>query len=569
MKKRKLAAVVAGLMTLSIAFSACGQAPAPTSPKPQGDLSSKVTTLIKAKDPSKTPDVAKNRKDTLVVGMEDPDGIFDLYWTSSSYSMYVTETIFDTLMDSDAEGNPIPGVAKSYDVSKDGLTYTYHLRNDVKFSDGTQLTADDVAFTATILCDPKFDGYVDITPVKLKGYDAYNSGSATSVEGIKVVDPQTIQFTIDKPDASAIYTFGTLQILSKNYYGKGYTKGNLKGITDLNAKPMGSGAYKLTKYKEGQEIDLVSNDSYWKGAPKVKNLIFKTTTEDTRIQELTTADVDLDMVTVNPENVTQIESAGFLNIQMFPTNGFGFIGMNVTNPMFSDPKVRQALTYGLERQKIENTVYKGYADVLNIPQSKVAWTYTDEGINKYEYNADKANKLLDEAGWKKGADGIREKDGKKFVIHFSASSPNPVNDAIIPVAKEDYAKLGIQFVPETMEFNAVLQKAEKNNVEMYFMAHGLVADPDVTILYGSKGLQNWGKYSNSKMDDLLAKALEEQDKTKRKADYAEIYKLYNSDLPEIPIYQRRDMWAIGSRVTNISATPYRDLFNDLWKAELK
>lgn len=158
------------------------------------------------------------------------------------------------------------------------------------------------------------------------------------------------------------------------------------------------------------------------------------------------------MVTVNPQNVDQLKAAGFLDIQMFPTNGYGYMGMNLKDPIFTDVKVRQALTIGLNRKAIVNTVYKDYANVINEPQSKVAWTYTDD-VNKYEFDAAAANKLLDDAGWKKGADGIREKDGQKLKINFSATTKNPVVDAIIPIAKDNYKALGIDFVAEMKDFN--------------------------------------------------------------------------------------------------------------------
>lgn len=570
MKSKKMAALCAVVMSLSIVATACGPKASPAVSKPKGGLEAHTTEIIKAEHPEKNPELAKNRKDTLVVGVDTPDGVFNPLYAESSYDIYINEAIFDPLLDMDAEGNPIPGIAEKWEISDDGLNYTFHLKKGVKFSDGTPVTADDIEFSYYVLLDPSYDGPMDAISMAIKGWEAYNKGTATTVEGIKVIDPQTIKFTLDKPNASTIYGFTSYSghIMSKAYYGKDYKKGNTDSIKALNRKPMGCGAYKLVSYKEGVEADLVANENYWKGAPKIKNLIYKATNEQTRIQMLTSGETDIDEVTVNTKNVQQLKDAGFLNIQMYPTNGYGYIGMNVALPQFSDKKVRQALAYGLNRKQIVDTVYKGYADVCNEPQSKVSWAFNPD-VNKYEFDTNKANQLLDEAGWKKGADGIREKDGKKFEIHFSASSPNPVNDAIIPIAKDNYAKLGINFIPEQMEFNAVRKKVSEGKAEMFFMAWGLNADPDCTTLFKTKGSQNKLNYSNPKVDELLDKGLQTTKLEDRKKIYQDLWKELNDDLPYIFMYQRRDMWPINTRIKNINATPYRDFTYDLWKAEIQ
>ncbi len=114
--------------------------------------------------------------------------------------------------------------------------------------------------------------------------------------------------------------------------------------------------------------------------------------------------------------------------------------MNYKKPYFKDKRVRQAFIYGLERQKVVDTYFQGYASLVNVPITPVSWAYTEEGINKYEYNLEKAKELLDEAGWKAGSDGIREKDGQKLKVSYFASSASKINDVMIPVMKEDYKK---------------------------------------------------------------------------------------------------------------------------------
>ncbi|WP_438434576.1 ABC transporter substrate-binding protein [Gorillibacterium sp. sgz500922] len=523
--------------------------------------------VIAAEDPSKNPSVATDRKDTLIVGVDAPDGVFNPIYMESAYDQYVTYAMFNDLVQVAKDGTYAPWLATKWDISEDKLTYTFHLDPNAKFSDGSPLTADDVAFTELVLHDKSYDGPIDMSQAFLKGGDAYREGKATSIEGIEVVDAHTIKFTTTKVSPRALPLLGG-SVLSKAYYGKGYKQGSLEYMKDLNQKPLGNGPYVLTKYTAGQEVDMKVNDNYYAKKPSIPNLIYKVTSEETRMQMLQSGEVDMDMVTVNKDNVDELKSYGFLNIDIFPTNGYGYIAFNHKKEQFKDQKVRQALAYGLNRKDIVDAVYQGYADVINVPQSKVSWAYA-EGPNAYEYDPEKAKALLDEAGWKVGADGIREKDGKKFKINFVASSPNAVNDAIIPIAKENYKALGIEFVPDQMEFNKVRENRKAGNFDMLFMAWGLVADPDSTDIFGTNGSQNDDGYSNPKVDELLAKGLTELDPEKRKPFYADLYKAINEDLPYIFMYQRRDMWAINSRIEGFDLSPYKDFYLDLTNISIK
>ncbi|WML32811.1 ABC transporter substrate-binding protein [Clostridium sp. OS1-26] len=217
MKRKKILAVMSLLMTLSIGITGCGGTSTTTKPVQKQDLKNTVTEIVQAKDPSKVPEAAKNRKDTIIVGSNDaPKGNLNALTAQSMYDQYAYELIFDTLVSNDEEGNPVPVVAEKWDISPDGTKYTFHLRKDVKFSDGTPLTAEDVAFTITALCDPKYDGQISNQADHIKGYKEYNKGNAKTVEGIKVIDPYTIEVTLISPKANAIWDLGGLTILSKN-----------------------------------------------------------------------------------------------------------------------------------------------------------------------------------------------------------------------------------------------------------------------------------------------------------------------------------------------------------------
>lgn len=565
--KKKMISVLTLALTGMLVLGGCKKVETP--PTTTENTESAVEGYIKASDPSKNP--VSERKDTLVIGINAPEEVFNPLYAESAYDVYVTSTIFEGMLTADENGMPIEALAEKYSISDDGLKYTFTLKEGLKFSDGSPLTTEDVAFTYTVGSDATYDGPTDfVNSTKIKGAKAYKEGTASTIEGINIVDDKTIEFTLEEPNADAIYDFGA-GILSKAYYGKDYKQGNLDYIKGFHKTPLGAGQYKLVKTVAGQEVDLVANENYHKGEPKIPNLIYKVTSEETRMQMLQTGEIDMDMVTVNQDNVQALKDAQFIDLHIFPTNGYGYIGFNFKNPKFQDQKVRQALAYGLNRKEVVDAVYAGgFADVINVPQSKLSWAYY-KGDNAYEFNKDKAIELLEEAGWKVGADGIREKDGVKLEIKFTATSPNPVNDALIPVAQANYKEIGVKFEAEQMDFNAVLEKVDNGSVEMYFMAWGLTPAADATGVFGTEGAQNKISYSNAKVDELLAKGLRETDIEKRKEIYKELYTVLNEDLPYIFLYQRRDMWAVNSRVKGFEdqITPYKDFTQSLYKLTLE
>ena len=580
LRKKWLPLLVTLIFALSVVLSACSK---PQEPQPSEQPKQEQTTptasvqdsdnWTKAKDPSKIPEASKSRTDTLIIGLHEPAGTFNPLFYETAYDAYVLSAIFDGLIEVDLDGTYIPGLAEKWDLDKDNNTVTFHLRKGVKFSDGTPLTAYDVEFSYYVVADPSYDGPYDLAPAGIVGFKEYQEGNADKIEGIKVLDDYTIQIQLEKLMGTSLSDL-SIAVIPKHYYGKDFKKGNLDGVKALMQKPLGSGPYVFDKFVPGQEVRLVANENYWKGAPKIKNLIFKTTTDETAVQMLQAGETDYETsnITAKKDNVELLESLGFVDYALLPTNGYGYIAFNFYQPKFQDVRVRQALTYGLNRKAIVDAVYQGLAEVRNVPQSKVSWSYPPEDeINPYNYDPEKAKQLLEEAGWKLGPDGYRYKNGEKFTIHFLQSTPNPVNDALVPIAVENYKQLGIEFIAEPMEFNLIVEKikkAKEKTFDMYFMAWGLSAEPDPYNIFHSKGSQNRNGYSNPKVDELIVKAREELDMNKRKELYHELYKVLNEDLPYIFMYQRNDLNAKNMRVVGFQISSFRDFTYSLYQAEL-
>ncbi|OME70703.1 ABC transporter substrate-binding protein [Paenibacillus odorifer] len=537
------------------------EATTPAETVPAGALSEPFT----ATDLSKLPAVAQKRTDTIIVGLTDPSGAFTPYFQQSGYDGNVSSLLYASLVTVDDKGVPTPELAESWDVSDDQLTYTFHLRKDLKFSDGSPLTADDVAFTWTIQYDKSYDGSSQLPSLNVKGGKAYKDGTSTAIEGIKVIDPQTISVTLEQPNATALVQLGS-NVLSKAYYGKDYKFGDLEYIKKLHEKPLGDGPYKLEKFIPGQEVRFVANENYFKGKPKTEHFIYKTTEGDVW-QFVETGEVDYASFSATDENIEKLKALGFVNIIPYTPSTYGYLQVNLKHEQLKDKLVRQAIVYGLDRQSIYVDAAQGAGSIANIPASPISWSYTEEGINPYKYDPEKAKQLLDEAGWTVGAGGIREKDGKPLTIHYLGSKSKNT-DIFIAVAKENFEALGIDFQPEVFaDFNSLVSKVEGGDYDLVSFSTSMLTDPADGFMQFFDG--EITDYDNPKFLELYNKALATTDIEARKAVYKELYQLFNDELPIIFTSYKKTVYAYNGRIENLSVSPFIGLAGSLPTWSLK
>jgi peptide/nickel transport system substrate-binding protein len=562
MKKKALACLLAAVMALSLAACGGGSDDKKTSEKTETqdtNASLEATNqLIEAEDPSALPETAAKRKDTLIAGVADFAGVFNpVYWEANE-DMQVVSATNASLSVNDDKGEIVDGTA-SMSVSEDGKVYTYKLTKE-KYNDGSDVKAEDYVNWYKVVADPSYDGYQDISKVNVVGYDDYKNGSATEISGIKVVDESTIEITLEAANTSAPYVLGSAVPISTAKYGDLIKKGDLSKFKSLNMVDyVSNGAYVLKEYKEKTSATLEANPNFYLGEPKTKNLIFKVVATNAELQAVETGDVDIhDQVVCDDDHIEEAMSAGFINLKIQPTLGYGYVATNQKNEIFQDVKVRQALLHAIDRKSLNQAVYGQYAITLNIPQAPISWLYDDEGMETYDYDLEKAAELLKEAGWEKDGDKLM-KDGKQMKIVFSAMSGNVVTDTMIPLMIDAYGQLGIDFQAEYVDWPTLQSKSQNGTFDMLFMAWGLTADPDLTGTFASAeagGTQNRTGYANPELDKMLAEALASTSQDEQKEKYKEIYKLINEELPLYPIYERCDLICYNTRVQNIEQSSY-------------
>lgn len=446
----------------------------------------------------------------------------------------------------DDSGEPLPDLAESWEISDDNLTHTFHLGDGLTFSDGSPLTAEDVAFTLTLLNDPAYAGSVDFSDIVIAGTDEYREGDADELSGIEVVDDTTIRIETERANPLALGVLGG-QVISKAHYGEGYEKGELDYLRDLYGDPLGAGPYALDEYVEGQEVRYVANENYYGGKPEIERLIFKVISSDSTLQNFQNGDIDHGGFGSDPQTLQALQDLGFANVKARVIPDIGQIWVNNDNPILAETGVRQALYYGLDRQQIVDAKYKVLGQVADVYAAPTQWSYTNEGVTQYPYDPEKAEEILDDLGWEEGSDGIREKDGEKLTISYITTSDD---DPAIPIASQTYKDIGIDFVPEVLDANTAFDRLYSGGYDLAgFRTDGLSDPNDAVAEFGTDDPSiNISGYENEKVTELVEKGTSTFDEAERQEIYAELYQVPSEDPPSILLDYRKSLSAWNARI---------------------
>lgn len=468
-------------------------------------------------------------------------------------------------------------VAKSYEVSEDKKTFTFHLRDDVKFSDGTPLTAKDVAFSFNTLADPSYDGRHVAVVQDMVGFDEYNKdteGKIKSMEGIKVIDDHTISFTFTEALRINIENFIGFTIMPEHFYG--FEKGHTEVLKEKQHEVLGSGPYKLVKFEPGQYVEFEINENYFgEKKPQIPRVIIKQTENATEVEELIAGEIDMLAGEIDPDNLETAKEPGFIDFYQYPRSGYGYLRFNTQEAPTNDKLVRKALVYGFNRKAFVDAFFKGLAKTQDVPINQVAWGYTKElqsKLTNYDYNPEEAGKLLDQAGWKMGDDGYRYKDGKKLSVHIASISEMEMWEMVAGLMAENYKQIGVELEISMMDFNSLLTMVydEKEGFNMYSMATTFYTPDPAQDLYSGwhskfdvPGGDNTARFHNDKNDELLVELRKEFDLDKAKKLYEEWALNINDEIPILILYANLYSDMMNNRVKGYNPTAIYNWSHDI------
>ena len=512
-------------------------------------------------------------KDTIVYSMNTaPQGIFNPLISNLAMDHYVESVVYASLMTVNDQGELETYLADEYEVSDDQKTITYKINEDAKWHDGEDVTAEDIAFTFTSMASGDYTGgyYGDVQ--NIKGAQDYHDGKSSEIEGIKVVDENTIEIEFEKVYAPAVTNLGTVQILPEHVWSE-VAVGEWTNKTELLNNPIGCGPYKLTEYKSGSYVKFEATSDFFGGEAKTKNLVFKVINADTTQAEFKSGSIDIANVEgLTKADIDSLVEEGYKKID-YDNYMFTYMGFNLRNEKLQDVNLRKAFMHAINREGIVDNVVEGRGQVVNAPMLPSSWAYPEESmLDSYEYDVEKAKSLLKEAGWEdKDGDGIVEnEDGEKLELTLVCQTNHPIREKTAVVIQENLKEIGVKIEIDSMEYSSVMDQVVANHeFDLYMMGNTLSLDPDPRPMWHSDAISNEKgvvgynivAYYNEETDKLIEKGNATLDQSERKEIYNEFGKILNEDVPEAYLFCQDIERVYNSKLEGYKPSTFNEFYN--------
>lgn len=477
---------------------------------------------------------------TLVFGRGGDSVSLDPAIVTDGESFKVTENIFETLLNFGEQDTTVnPGLAKEWEVSEDGLTYTFHLQEGVKFHDGTDFNAEAVVKNVERWkggAEEKF--YYFHSMFKSEGEDI--------IKSVEAVDDYTVVFTLSRPQAPF------LKNIAMSPFGIASPTAFESAGDAFGDNPVGTGPFKFVEWKRNDSITVEKNEDYWQeGLPKLDKIIFRSIPDNSaRLNALTTGEIDL-ADGINPSDATTVESNAELQLIERPSMNIGYLGLTTTRKPFDNALVRQAVNYAIDKQAIVDAFFQGRAEVAVNPMPSSISGYNEE-IEGYPYDPEKAKELLAEAGY----------DGEEIEL-WAMPVPRPYmpdGQKVAEAIQKNLADVGIPSKIVTFEWATYLEKAKNGEADAFLLGWtGDNGDAD-NFLYtlldkDTIGSNNYTYYSNEEVHELLISAQSETNEEKRNELYKQAQAIIHEDAPWVPLAHSTPLLAAKKGVTDYFPHP--------------
>jgi peptide/nickel transport system substrate-binding protein len=477
---------------------------------------------------------------------------------SDTASQGVIDLVYNGLVKIDENIEIVGDLAESWDVSDDGLTWTFHLRKGVRWHDGHPFTSRDVLFTYQVMVDPK-------TPT------AY-AEQFKQVEKAETPDDYTFIVKYKQAFARALITWGMNILPAHLLEGQDIT------TSELARKPVGTGPYRFKTWEHGQKIVLEANPDYFDGRPYLQETITRII-PDTATMFLELQSGGLDMMDLTPTQYTrQTDNPEFAkNFNKFKYLSFAYtyLGFNSLDPKFKDKKVRQAIAYAINKDEIIEGVLLGLGKKANGPYKPGMWAYNEQ-ITPYPYDPEKARQLLAEAGWKpkeseekscffsacseEKKDNTLYKEGQPFEFTVITNQGNENRKQTALILQQRLKDVGITVKVQTIEWAAFLKEfLDKKKFEAVVMGWTIPIDPDLyNVWHSSKtreGELNFISFNNEEVDRLIDQGRFSFDQDVRKKAYDRIQEILKEEAPYVFLYYPDALPIVASRIHGIKPAP--------------
>ena len=466
--------------------------------------------------------------------------------STDAYSGAIDNYIYESLLKRDEKSlELVPVLAEKWDISANHLMYTFHLKKNIKWSDGHPFTARDILFSFNRIRDPKVDA------AHLRGY-------YQDIEKVEALDDYKVRFHYRIPYFLALEFCGGIPIVPAHLFKEGEDFNQHR----IGRKPVGTGPYKLLHWETGKEIALVRNEDYWGEKPAIDRIIFKVITDQAvALQVLKQGGLDeMNLRPIQWEKQTQTKrfAADFRKFAYYNPS-FSYIGWNARRPIFSDKRVRRAMTMLVDRELILKKILFGLATIISGPFYLNSPEY-DKNIKPYPYDPKAALELLQSAGWDyRPGEEVLQKDGKPFEFEFLLSAGSKFGEQIATMLQENLKEIGITMSIRKLEWAVFIQRIEEHSFDACTMgwALGWESDP-YQIWHSSQAVDkgsNFVGFKNAEADKLIEEARKEFDPDKRREMYYRFQEIVHDDQPYTFLFTTKALVAVSRRFRNVEVYP--------------
>ncbi len=462
---------------------------------------------------------------------------FSSVLTNDYTSDQMISMINDGLYTIDSNAQSLPLIAKDKpQISSDNLSYTVSMRQDVKWTDGQNVTADDVVFTYQLMYDPAFKAVNSPRRGTLEKY----------IDSVTAKDKYTVVFKLKSVFAPFQAAHMNYAVLPKHVLGS-LSPANINSAPWNAAPTVTNGAFKFVSWDKGSQVTLAKNANYYRGAPHLDKYIFKIGVVSTEVlNQLKTGEIDVAYPGVGTIDASQYDSAKTVDnivVYSYPRLVFDFYMYQLdpakpASKFFSDRQVRQALYYALDRTAIAHALYFDQATVANTSMPPKSWAYNKDNQPVYNFDKAKAQSMLDAAGWTAGSGGgTRQKNGVPLKFEMITNAGNKIRENLLVVMQQEWKDIGVDATPKYVDFNKVLVPAITNTRQFDVLMVGFSwdVDPDQSQVWHSRnagpGGFNGMHYMNPDLDKVLDDAVATLDQAKRKQLYFQMQQILAEDVP--------------------------------------
>ena len=474
------------------------------------------------------------RGGTLVVGDQSDISTVNGILAADGQTLLIAGAVYETLVGgSPIDGQIVPALADSWDLSPDGLVYTFHLNRAAKWHDGTDVTADDVAFSFDAVLDPNTGSL-------------YTSTVNEAVASYRVVDPDTFEITARDKLVSFLYDApGTILIMPRHLWQDvGFESWSVDpGSTGLDpARVVGTGPFKFKEWVQGDHVTLTRNDAYYDVVPAIDEFTYRVLPdENAAVQALKTGETDVLQI-IPPDQVQSVEETGQHRVQVYDLLDFTFYAYNLDpdrTPLFQDRRVRQALFQAIDRDAITERIFLGYGEAAVGTQPRLSPAYAPDRIaTQYPYDPDAARALLQEAGWTYNDDGEAERDGDQFEFDLLLVEGSGTVEQLAVYLQDAWRDVGVKANVESISGGALLERLNARDFDTMLLAFTLSPDGSQGPLFTCDAYVsgfNFTRYCNPRYDELELQQKREFDRARRIDLMVEQTNIVWNDLPVAPI----------------------------------